>query len=913
MTYPKLFEDHTDTKLISGQSQKTRVFSPNQSVNAPCQPVFTLCQSVITLCQSVIAPCQSVIALCQSVNARYPKALFHNLMLLMLPLLMILTLLPAGQPAYGQVTGLSDWTLFIDPGHSRTENMGLYNYSEAEKVLEIGLMLREMLTEQTDIDAVYMARTTHTQQVSLTQRTNHANSTGADFYYSIHSDAGSPHVNSTLMLYGGWRSGGQTVEKTPEGGRLFGAIMDTLLTNTMRIGRRGNFADRTFYQGFPENHANQWPYLHVNRTTNMASLLSEAGFHTNPTQQQRNMNWEWKRLEAKSAFWTILDFHDIERPEVGIVAGYITDSQSGETLNGINVTIGDQTYTTDTFESLFNRFSNDPDELSNGFYYIDGLEPGGTVEVTFGGPTHFDTTLTVSLNRRSFTFLDVQLDSRASPQVVDAAAYTPLTALTPGDEIEITFSRIPDPDSFDDAVAFDPEVPFETSWKDEYTLVITTDSLDFETDYTLTIRDVVVDKVNGNALDGNKDGNPGGDYILEFRTSGPDLDPPLLVYHYPSADEPAGELRPVIRLVYDETVMVGSLSREAVTLTGDDGSIRGSARLDQVGRQSILHFFPESDLKNNSEYTVTIQSGLADRFGNTTASESYTFETDAREVLQATTIDNFNSGISGWWHPQQSGSTTGIVTESTSREHETTVVNHATGSTGSMRLGYGWIVDAPTHLLRQYLPPTASQNRQFSNQHILQAYIFGDGSGNRFRFMLRDGNNQLEGSQWYDLDWLGWKLVSWDLANDPVVGWVNGNGILDGLLRTDSFQLTKTADGADEGVLYIDDYRFVQLAAEETSGSDLLTDLPHELTLEQNYPNPFNPVTQIAFTLPEHSEVTLEVFDMLGRRVALLVSESREAGRHEVSWDASRAASGVYVYRLQAGTQVLTRKMTLVK
>ncbi|WP_240644780.1 T9SS type A sorting domain-containing protein [Cyclonatronum proteinivorum] len=90
-------------------------------------------------------------------------------------------------------------------------------------------------------------------------------------------------------------------------------------------------------------------------------------------------------------------------------------------------------------------------------------------------------------------------------------------------------------------------------------------------------------------------------------------------------------------------------------------------------------------------------------------------------------------------------------------------------------------------------------------------------------------------------------------------------------------------------------------------------ELPREVSLSQNYPNPFNPTTLIRFELPASEEVRLEVFNVQGQRVATLVNGTVQAGVHNVSFDASSLSSGVYLYRLQAGNQVLTRKMTLIK
>ncbi|NIT56770.1 MAG: T9SS type A sorting domain-containing protein, partial [Aliifodinibius sp.] len=92
------------------------------------------------------------------------------------------------------------------------------------------------------------------------------------------------------------------------------------------------------------------------------------------------------------------------------------------------------------------------------------------------------------------------------------------------------------------------------------------------------------------------------------------------------------------------------------------------------------------------------------------------------------------------------------------------------------------------------------------------------------------------------------------------------------------------------------------------------TGLPKEIDLKQNYPNPFNPTTTIRFTLPIQNEVTLEVFNILGRKVATLINdESYQAGLHSINWNATDFASGTYIYRLQTGEKVVTKKMTLIK
>ena len=86
-----------------------------------------------------------------------------------------------------------------------------------------------------------------------------------------------------------------------------------------------------------------------------------------------------------------------------------------------------------------------------------------------------------------------------------------------------------------------------------------------------------------------------------------------------------------------------------------------------------------------------------------------------------------------------------------------------------------------------------------------------------------------------------------------------------------------------------------------------------EFALSQNYPNPFNPSTQISYTVPQKGQVTLKVYNVLGMEVATLISGIQEAGKHEVTFNAPRLASGVYFCRLQAAGASMTKKMLFMK
>jgi hypothetical protein len=95
-------------------------------------------------------------------------------------------------------------------------------------------------------------------------------------------------------------------------------------------------------------------------------------------------------------------------------------------------------------------------------------------------------------------------------------------------------------------------------------------------------------------------------------------------------------------------------------------------------------------------------------------------------------------------------------------------------------------------------------------------------------------------------------------------------------------------------------------------------DIPEVFALHQNYPNPFNPITTLRYDLPENSYVNITIYDMLGREIRTLVNTTRDAGFKSVIWDATNdygkpVSAGVYIYQIQAGEFVQTRKMVLLK
>ncbi len=102
-------------------------------------------------------------------------------------------------------------------------------------------------------------------------------------------------------------------------------------------------------------------------------------------------------------------------------------------------------------------------------------------------------------------------------------------------------------------------------------------------------------------------------------------------------------------------------------------------------------------------------------------------------------------------------------------------------------------------------------------------------------------------------------------------------------------------------------YRYYQLEQEVEIG------VPESYDLSQNYPNPFNPTTKIQYSVPADGFVNIAVYNVLGEKVTDIVNNLQKAGSYEVTFDAANFASGMYLYRMEAGDFVSVKKMILLK
>lgn len=725
-----------------------------------------------------------------------------------------------------EINGWGDFKLYIDPGHSTRENQGLYRYSEAEKVLRVAWAIRDNLKKYTDIpeESIKLCRETDEDYIDLTERVDVANAWDADFYYSIHSDA-SGSKNETVFLFGGWKNNGVEIEKTPNGGKKFGDILDPNLSGVMRIPSRGNWYDRSFYEKGIATHGNQYPYLAVNRRSNMPSLLSEGGYHTDPDQQPRNMNDSYKRLEGYAAFRAILEYRGLEKPVQPLLVGIIKNSENQVPINGVTITVGDKSITTDTYESLFNKYTPNPNLIHNGFYMFEDLEAGKEYDVVFSSDEYGTQTKKVTIvsnptgtAAENVTWCDLEMTSKA-PARIDATSIEDPTGVSLREDIVLTFSRNMNKPTVEEAFSIDNNGQCTLSWDNDYTLRINISKLIEDVDYTITIDGSIAKNTQTDQfLDGIGDGTEGSNYVLAFKTLPPDFDPPVIASTTPAENSTMLYTnRPVIRVEFSEELNWNDDNHDNIITVVDAGgkSYSGTLKHEVISKASVLQLYLNEDLPLDKCILVNVAGGLPDLAGNISEAFQWKFLTEYRPVLSSETVDAL-SNIDGWYQPHGSGSSKGWTVVEENTMTTTTSSSNLARTCFSMMYAFDPTFIDQYWQLRIYKRPGTLYP---DNEGILQTYVFGDGSNNGFAHCVRanSGSGGVKYQTPKPITFRGWDIMTWQMNDDSYVD-LSGTDKLTGKWMFDSFFIKHEDTGDDEeipqqawtGSLRFDDLKYVK-------------------------------------------------------------------------------------------------------
>lgn len=445
-------------------------------------------------------------------------------------------------------------------------------------------------------------------------------------------------------------------------------------------------------------------------------------------------------------------------------------------------------------------------------------------------------------------------------------------------------------------------------------------NLEYDTTYSIVVSSDLAD-VNNVALDGNGDGIAGDDYSFQFRTFAQDVLGPMITETSFSVDNPV-DIGQLLTVTFNEEINSTSLNTNSVLLTANNNTISYNNAYSVFNEEfSSYTIRPiEGHFSANTEYQIQFTDGITDLDGNPMQPITFTFNSEPQVYDEVAFIDEFDN-TANWWTPSGSGSTVGILS-GTSFEIDNTISIPGTYPRKSAKLSYVWDTSVSDHLIRTYLSGGDPRAVEFDTSYTLECYVYGDGSHNYFRFALDDhlpttAGNYHEVSRWFEIDWIGWKLITWDLGVDSVGSWI-GNGKLEGTLRTDSFQMTyNDAFGISEGAIYFDDYKITKKSFSLNTRNEHAI-IPEKMTLFQNYPNPFNPITEIQYSIPQYGYVSIMVYNLLGQQVKTLVNEIQNAGSHTIIWDGNDSygqtvASGIYFCQLKSVNEVKTIRMVFTK
>jgi len=804
-----------------------------------------------------------------------------------------------------------------------------------------------------------------------------ANNNHCDWMQSIHSNATgltNSTRHTTLLLYPG-PTGDSRINgiygypKAPQEMAL-AKIMANNISKALQTTGTSLAGDWSFY-------GTGKPYLGVFRTLRVPGTLSEGTFHDYYPETYRLQNLDFRINESWAIAMSFFNQFNLPIPEMANLAGIIRTYEEKVNYNyasgsndqykpvdSIKITLypvgspdssriynGNTTMYADKYAPQWSQIttgspisstnwatldnSSDYDyymngynnnhgyNRNNGFYLFDSLAYGSYV-VIYEAPGFWSDTGSVTIDDSKFFWTQNRyMVSSAPPYIKTNTPQANATEHPAWEPIILGFSHAMDTAAVRNGLTLDPAADLIYTWNStnkQLSLTFVGDSLEVETDYTLTL---TADSIKGNRdqyLDGNADGIGGDNFVLEFTTSPMDIYAPAIAVWFPGKYARHADLQPILSFTYNEIIDASVDYKDKFRFyrtSGDDIEIPFEYEVNAVNGQSIISLFPTQELERSTSYMRVVNKGISDLFGNTTTANQTSgliINSTIPYYADTLVIDAFSpSTIAGSWkQPSFSGSTKNLLAgvASANIDH----VNHCNNSSYSMSLSYTFDPDTSYGFLREWLIGTSTQaGRKFTNESVMQAWVFGDGSNNKFRFAVDDpsGTGTSEVSPWFDLDYIGWRLLKWDLRAGNNGTWEDvSDGILDGQLNFDSFQIEYIDSlGTNEGVIYIED--LVVMTPGGVAIQD--TDVPANFSLEQNYPNPFNPTTAISYQLSEFTKVNLSVYDIHGRRVATLINEAQSAGSYSVDFRAGPLPSGVYIARLQTELGAINRKMLLVK
>ena len=770
--------------------------------------------------------------------------------------------------------------IYINPGHgghdpANDRYIPETGFWESEGNLAKGLYLRDILNSMGA--TTQMSRTTNndSDDLGLSEISAAANNFDADYFQSIHSNATgvSTKRNTTLILFRGYTSS----PVFPEA-KVMANLLATEIYTAHRTTGKSVYGDWTFYPDWGTQG------LGVLRNLTMPGTLSEGSFHDYIPESWRLKSEGYLKHEAWAFVKAFIDYFELDELPYGEVAGILRDpfalvdyyylsgtNDANKPLNLVKATL------------LPDNKIYEGDSYNNGFYLLDSIAPG-IYDIVLEAEDYYPDTVSVTISAGETTFLDKYLTSKPNYSAPEIVEFLPEQTenVELGTEISFEFTIRMNTSSVENAFTISPNVKGTFNWElNDKLLTFTPDEyLSPETDYQITIANTA--KSYYNVTIANNE-------VYSFSTR-PSL---KLISSYPQQNSVDVSADVKIKLKFNAAVDFYSLSGRISIEDLEGNTIALQVNPDEADYENgWVIFEPQTTFLNNKSYQVKLGSGISDTEGTILSPDTtITFRIEGINSTEGSLVLDFEDD-SIWEQPDFSGSTQGIDADATAF---TFVSDKKVDGSLSGKLEYVFI-NEDEGVCRIYC---SSEPALTSNSQSFGIWVYGDFSNNKLEYWFRDDSETNIPLEAGVLDYTGWKFISVDVS-----GYTN--------LKFHSLVIVQKSEGEKNGWLYFDN----ALTDAQITGVKESEILPSQFELKQNYPNPFNPATKIIYTLPNISKkynVTVKIYDVLGRQVEILFNGEQSAGTYNLNFDGSSLSSGIYYYTINAGDFISTKKMILLK
>ncbi|MCK5458233.1 MAG: Ig-like domain-containing protein, partial [Melioribacteraceae bacterium] len=494
-------------------------------------------------------------------------------------------------------------------------------------------------------------------------------------------------------------------------------------------------------------------------------------------------------------------------------------------------------------------------------------------------------TVTVTANNSVFVNRNLSLTpNENNPNVIATMPVSGVDQASNAANIEVTFDIRMDAASTESAFSISPLVDGTFSWKDnQKTLVFDqTQNLTPGVKYTVSISNMAETIFGKSLLFG---------YNFDFTTRSK-LN---LVSKYPTDGAVDISKTVQVRLQFDQAIDNTTLFSNIQFLDSQNNSV--SLNVDNnLYIKGIIAFIPSGSLETGATYKVILGDGIGDIEGVTFQENiEILFTAEDYEITTGDLVDDFE--INNYWEdPVDNHNSVGIDESSTFKITTAQKVN----GNSSAELKYGFNQSDGYYKVSKSIPTSIGG----SSEAEFGIWIKGDLTKNVLEYWFVDAQSNMISIEVDTLNFTGWKMKSIQLSD------VGGDN-----LTFEGVGIKRTSLTDSSGVIYIDDaqYNFI------TPVEDVKSSLPVEYSLEQNYPNPFNPSTKINFNIPKNSNVKLEIFNIIGEKIATLISNKEyQPGSYTVEWNGAnqfgkQVPSGVYLYKISADKFSSVKKMMMIK